>query len=339
LAVPSSLFLLDEIGRLIAVLNDARASSHVSEITTQLLKLYSSANGPYCGKIYVDSDKNKIVQQPNLCIFGTTVPRKFHEALTTSQVEDGFLSRLMVFESDEPDPEPVSVMTAPPPQSLIEACAMWERIPETTGLEVGDVDAVMRPHPRIIPPDPKARLILDRFEAQMRERRKQLRESKQPAALYVRTAANAQKLALIVAAGRGADDPTIGADDAEWACALATYLADSMAWRVLSHVSENQVERNVKRVAEVIRAAGAAGLPKMELTRQTQGLTKQVRDAALETLLETGQVFTRTDATKTKSSQRFWWCTYAGDERELEAVAAAENGAHAESFKSFKEAI
>lgn len=167
--------------------------------------------------------------------------------------------------------------------------------------------------PLVIPPDPKARLILDRFEAHMRERRRTLRAAKQPAALYVRTAQQAQQLALIVAAGRGADDPVISAEDAEWACALATFLADSMAWRVLSHVSENQVERNVKRLAEVIRGAGGAGLTKSDLTRATQGMTSNVRNDALTTLTDSGQVFAKAEAGKTRSTHRYWWCTYAPD--------------------------
>lgn len=314
-AVPSSLFLLDEVGRLLEVLQDKRAGSHLSEIITQLLKLHSGANGPYCGKVYADSTKNQIVQHPNLSIYGTTVPGVFHSSLSASQVEDGFLSRLMVFESEDPDPEPRDVAAEPPPHALVEACAAWERTPENAGAEAGagNVAAITRPHPITVPPDAEARVILSRFEAEMRERRQRLRAANQNAGLYVRTAANAQKLALIRAAGiAGPDRPVITADDANWGCALALHLADSMAYRILTHVAENATERAVKKVGGLIRGAGARGITKSDLIRKTQWLRSNERNDVLVTLVQSDEVV-MVRAGKTKPVERFFWHAWAPD--------------------------
>jgi hypothetical protein len=331
-AVPSSLFLLDEIGRFLAVVSDARASSHQSEIITQLLKIYSAAAGPYCGKVYADADRAQVVQQPNLSIYGTTVPSAFYAALTTSQIEDGFLSRLLVFESPDPDPEPRDVLTEPPSVSLIEQCEWWERAPEQNDPTQGNVDAMLRPSPRIVGPDSAARVQLNRFEREMRVRRQELRKANLPASLYVRTAANAQKLALISACGVDPEHPVITAADANWGCALALHLADRMAWRILAHVAENITERNVKRVAGLIRDAGSAGISKREITRRTQWLRNSERQDVLATLGSSGEAFVRTlppSKAGGPSTEKFFWHTFAQpvlEQPEVTSIPLTPNG-------------
>lgn len=310
---PSSLFMLDEIGRFLNVLQDQRAGSHLSEIITQLLRLWSSANTAYAGKVYADPSKNIVIQQPNLSIYGTTVPGVFHASLSASQVEDGFLSRLLVFESDDPDPEPVDVTPGEPPHALIEQVVAWEAMSESPDGSGGNVGSILRPHPRTVHPDAEARLIFSRFDREMRERRKALREANQNAGLYVRTHANALKLALIRAAGLSVERPLITREDAAWGCELALYLADSMAWRILAHVAENQQERNVKKVAAIIRAAGEAGITRNELTRRTQWARSSDREDMLRTLGQSGEVFVRDSKGPGRPSQRYVWHLYADD--------------------------
>ena len=46
------------------------------------------------------------------------------------------------------------------------------------------------------------------------------------------------------------------------------------------HVADNEIERNHKKVLDIIRSAGPGGLTKTELTRKTQFLDRRTRDEA-----------------------------------------------------------
>ena len=59
------------------------------------------------------------------------------------------------------------------------------------------------------------------------------------------------------------------------------------------HVADNEIERNHKKVMEIVRAAGPGGLTKSELTLRTQFIDRRTRDESLLTLTEAGFVTSR----------------------------------------------
>ena len=88
-AQPSILFQLDEIGRLLKTLSNPNRSPHLYHIATVLMRLFTCSNSVYIGDAYADKKRNKTINQPNACLYGTTVPQSLYEGLTAESVTDG----------------------------------------------------------------------------------------------------------------------------------------------------------------------------------------------------------------------------------------------------------
>jgi hypothetical protein len=58
------------------------------------------------------------------------------------------------------------------------------------------------------------------------------------------------------------------------------------------HVADTETEAHLKRLKEIIRAAGAKGITKSEITRSSQWLKARDRDEILLTLIESGDITT-----------------------------------------------
>ena len=100
-------------------------------------------------------------------------------------------------------------------------------------------------------------------------------------AILARIAENAQKLALVSAVGVDPGAPSITATDADWAIRLIRHFASCTMVAVERHVADNETERNHKRMLEIIRASGKAGLTKNEFIRKTQFVDKRQREEIL----------------------------------------------------------
>ncbi len=68
------------------------------------------------------------------------------------------------------------------------------------------------------------------------------------------------------------------------------------------HVADNEVDRNHKRVRDIIHKAGRNGLTKSELSRRTQFLELRKRDEILIALIEAGQIRMSPRPSATKSA-------------------------------------
>ena len=98
------------------------------------------------------------------------------------------------------------------------------------------------------------------------------------------------KLALIVAVGRNPARPVIESGDAEWAIRFVRHFAGRTMEAVERHVADTETEAHLKRLREIIRAAGREGLSKSEITRASQWLKARDRNEILDTLIESGDI-------------------------------------------------
>lgn len=127
---PSIYFPLDEVGFLIASAADRkRAPKHLTEIIDNLTEFYSLADSTFLGISYAN-DKEKpreVIEQPCLCLFGVTTPGVFWGSLSSDNVIDGSLARMLIFESENhyPDPQHDRLANEPPAElvALMEAVA------------------------------------------------------------------------------------------------------------------------------------------------------------------------------------------------------------------------
>lgn len=93
----------DEIGRVLAMINSDKAANFERGIAKELMELYSSASDTYYGKAYANRKENEmiIVEEPCVCLYGTTVKENLIDALVGRDALDGFLARILLFESTE----------------------------------------------------------------------------------------------------------------------------------------------------------------------------------------------------------------------------------------------
>jgi uncharacterized protein DUF3987 len=303
---PALLLQIDEFGMFLAAAADRRRSpQHITAILDNMTELYTAAGGVFLGAEYANRDghnERRDINQPCLCIYGTTTPMRFWNALHGSNVIDGSLARFIILPTDDDYPEDnpgagIRVVPAALADGLrLLAAGGGRQTGNLVGRTAGPETAV---DPMIVPMQPAAK---GAFRALGAEITSDLREARGTAftAILARISENAQKLALVRAVGIDSVAPAISDQDAEWAIDLVRHYALRTMTEVERHVADNETERNHKRMLEIIRGAGDDGLGKSELIRRTQFVDKRQRDEILVTLLEAGLVTMAMRSTPTK---------------------------------------
>lgn len=280
---PSILFQLDEIGRLLRTIGEPSRSPHLYHIATVLMKLFTSASSVYIGDAYADTKRNKTIDQPNACLYGTTVPKSLYEGLTSESVTDGFLSRMLIFETDDHDPVPSSDANpaTPVPSAIVSIARWWGEFNPAGNL------AKEHPEPRVVTTSADAARVFTELEQRARGERQSAAET--VAALWTRTTEKARKLALIHACSASCEAPVIDEAAARWASELSEYLTRRTLHIAEEWVSETPFEAKRKRVLREIGRT-EAGLTRTQLNRKTKHLTAKERGEIIESLLSTGEV-------------------------------------------------
>ena len=305
---PALLLQIDEFGMFLQAAADRKHSPrHITEILDNMTELFTAAGGIFLGAEYANRDgknERRDINQPCLCVYGTSAPIHFWTALQSANVVDGSLARLIIIHCTDDYPEEneaAGIRVAPPP--LLDALRLiaaggW-RVPSGNlcGLTPDPTTAV---DPMTVGMDAAAR---DAFRALSRSITGQLREARGTpfTPILARIAENAAKVALIRAVSGDPVAPMIRADDAEWAIAFVRGCADRTMNEVERRVADSDHQRTHKRVLEIIRAAGPVGVTKSDLIRRSSFVDKRQRDSIIADLVEAGLVGTALRPTATKS--------------------------------------
>lgn len=293
---PAILFQLDEFGMFLSAAADRKRSPrYVCEILDLMTELYTTSGTTYFGVEYASSqhnDAHRAIHQPCACIYGTTTPLHFWQALQASNVADGSLARFLIMESEDDFPDSNEAFgVIDPPQDLIDRLILIHQGGGKLNgnlTDVGALDEVLV-DPRVVPMTPAARAA---FRALDQELVGKLRTSRGTgfSSILARIEENATKLALIRAVSRDPVDPQIEDHDARWGIMLSRHCAELTIREASARVSENLVEQQHKRALQILRDAGAAGMSKSDFTRRTQFMDHRQRDGVLRTLSEAGLI-------------------------------------------------
>lgn len=266
-------------------------------------------DGLFLGAEYANRDgsnERRDIVQPCLCVYGTTTPLHFWGALQGANVVDGSLARFIILPSDEDYPDEnrrAGLRTSPRPliEGLQRLAAGGGASGNLAGRTSGPETAV---DPMTVPMDDDAQA---RFDALGEEITAELRAAAGTfhTPILARIAENAAKVALVLAVGRDPVHPIIGVEDAGWAIDFVRHFARRTIDAVERHVADTETEAHLKRLREIIRKAGAAGVTKSELTRASQWLRARDRDDILLTLVESGDIATVEQETGGRKAMRF----------------------------------
>ena len=319
---PAILFQIDEFGMFLSAAADRKRSPrHITEILDNMTELYTAAGGIFLGAEYANRDgmnERRDIVQPCLCIYGTTTPLHFWGALQGANVVDGSLARFIILPSDEdyPDENLAAGLRQASP-ALIHGL---QRIAEGGGIQQGNLSgktsgASTAVNPAIVPMTEEAKARFSNLSVQLTQ---ELRAAVGTAytAILSRIGENALKLALIVAVGRDPTSPVIDITDAEWAIGFVRHFASRTMEAVERHVADTETEAHLKRIREIIRAAGNDGITKSEITRGSQWLKARDRDEILLTLIESGDITTAMRDTGGRKAMVYRLSKWAGPWRD-----------------------
>lgn len=302
---PATLFLWDEIGHLLAHIKSG-ISKHHAQVVSLLMKLYSAAGNVYKGREYAERERQRTIVQPCCCIYGTSTPERFTEGLSLEELQDGWLSRCLVFYSPRSPAKSRGRHEMGVPASIVERVQTWYRrvvAQPTDGHTVAQfVGAGGGPQPPaqiVVPTAADAERLFIAFDnetATFGQRHPQL------ACLWAKGEENARRIALILAASESFESPVVSAADADYACRLVRYLLQDFGRTVAPEISSSKAQRDKRELLAVIENAGIAGCAKREITRATQWANKRTRDGMLEDLLEAGDIGVRSDG----KTLRYW---------------------------------
>ena len=171
---PAILFQLDEFGMFLSAAADRKRSPrYVCEILDLMTELYTTAGTTYFGVEYASTQHNnahRAIHQPCACIYGTTTPLHFWQALQASNVADGSLARFLIMESEDDFPDSNEVFgVIDPPQDLIDRLIL---IHQGGGMlsgnlaDIGAVDEVLV-DPRVVPMTPQAKAAFKQLDQEL----------------------------------------------------------------------------------------------------------------------------------------------------------------------------
>jgi hypothetical protein len=296
----SVLFQTDEIDALMAAIREGKEMRYVT-ILNVLLRLFTSCNGVYSLRVKAGKEF-RYIAEPNLCIFGTAIPRHYYESLSPKMLTDGFFARIIVIEAGKrgTGQEP-PVLEIPP--RVTETARWWASFKPGSG--PGNLTN-WHPRPRLVELTPDALAVMReaRKEADEEYAKAQADKDDPTMAIWARAYEKARRLALIHACSENYLEPTISRQAAEWAWTFARHQTRRMLFMAQSHVAENPFHAQCLKLMEKLR-----GEPDKTLSR-TVLLKRMKTDAQsfqkiVDTLLQQEDIEVDRTATPGRTGTRY----------------------------------
>lgn len=303
-----ALGLWDEFGHILKHMTGANAPSHIREVSEIMTKMFSSANSHYLGKQYANRDaKNPRVDlnQPCFSLYATTVPTRFFEALTSSEVLDGFLPRMLIIESQYYAIEPLLGKQKEVPESLIKKIQQIKNMP-TSG--IGSIN--FTPEPSTIAFEDEARTLYYEFNKSCRIKAK---DGSRYAAIYNRAPEHAIKLALVAHEG-----VTISERVMRWGIEMSTHCCSQLIKAVHDRLSDNAVEADVNKMFQVFATSACKWFNRTDLIKKSQWLTAQRRNEILSHLVDAERIKVRESEGLGRKALEYGYFPEAGKVMEIE---------------------
>jgi len=259
----AQLFQLDEFGRFLSTTHNAYSSPHLYNVTTLLLKLYTSANVVFTGVAYADVDKTRVIDRPHVALWGTTVPEDFFRSISRSSIKSGLLSRILLFESrDRTTHQRPANRTVP--REIVDFVRSLGNVVVTYSRPAG--------------------AIFDSYLEKYEEYALRVREPY--SSLWARAYEAARKLSIIGAVAEG--NVIVRDSVAQWACELAEAIVGRTIAVVTHKLAESAFEAKRNEVLEFIRERGT--VTKTDLCARFRGIRPSERDEILRSLAEEEEI-------------------------------------------------
>jgi hypothetical protein len=245
---PASLFQVDEFDGLLLKVTQAKDARH-EQIVSILLQMYSTAASVYVMRAKANRERS-VIDQPCLGLFATAVPKHFYQALSSRQLTNGFLARMLIVECGRRGSGRDAVMR-PIPGSILDAARWWAEF--KPGDNPGNL-AEWHPQPRVVPLTAEATARFEAIREQADARYDLAFETNDEGsmAIWARAYEKARRLALVYACSIDRENPEIGRDAAEWAGAFVEHQTARMLATLAMYASESEFDAKRKRLLELL---------------------------------------------------------------------------------------
>jgi hypothetical protein len=289
---PATLCQVDEMGQYLKAACSDNAPAHLAEVIKAWTTLFTSPDSYWLPAGFADAKNIIGVEQPHLCIHGTTTPEMFFDALSGSHVASGFVGRMLTFIS--PDcgyAERKNFELKPIPDGITNFINGWIEIQYPGNLQ-SHFDEVP-----ILEISPEAKRRLNEHFDHISSLR--ITEDPARAAIWSRCSEKTSRLAMLHTISRGEKCTSIAS--ADWAIAVANALTRRMVAMIFSNVADSEHHRRVQRLSRIIKDAGIISMA--DLSRKTQWLPLRDRQAMVAQLLEAGLLLDVFRESKTRPSR------------------------------------
>ena len=228
--------------------------------------------------------------QPCFTIHGVSTPSTFWAALSSGNISEGLLGRLVVI--DVGNAEPVKVRR---PIGSIEDIPthLSEQVAALLGLSAGrytgpffalNAKSDEKPHPIMTAEwGEGVDDLFEEFDDRIRAMKKAVDPQYRP--ILNRVGENAARLALIVAVGCDPKEPVITTEIQEWANAVAEHSLGVILRGANDHISDNEKSAEYLRVRTSIARKGAAGMTQRDVLKSLRGALDKRRLEDILTML------------------------------------------------------
>lgn len=228
----------DEIWEMLQSTKGNNANSHARELVSVLMSLYSKGGSIYGGKAYANTDDNiDPIENPFVNFVGATTPVSFAKATSQSQVDDGFLNRMIVHRSEEVPP-----MAMPAGKSIPQGTLAHLRTMRTIGDPGQPIEVV-------ISEDAASEFLGLSNLADINLINPEF------GPLWSRAHENALRLAGVVAIGINFREPLITRSIADWAVGMVTGQLEEFTKLLQEEMSENLFDEQCKKALKIIKNA------------------------------------------------------------------------------------
>lgn len=325
---PTSICVQDEFGRWLADHTGRNVATHRAEIASALMELTGAPQGFWGGQEKAGGNIARIVA-PCFTMHGVSTPSTFWGALSSNNIAEGLLGRLVVIDVGGGDPVKVRV----PPNSLDDIpIGLSTRVADLLGLSAGrytgpffalNARSDEKPHPIMTATwDEGVDDIFEEFDDRMRAMKKSVDPQYRP--ILNRVGENAARLALIVAVGCDPKEPVITSEIQQWANSVAEHSLNVILRGADDNIADNDRAAEYLRVKRIVQRKAGEGITAKAVVRALRGAIDRRRlDDILIMLRQAKEIhFARLVADSGQVKLRFW----AGENVPVGAVIIPPTG-------------
>jgi hypothetical protein len=245
---PSFVANIDEFGLYMGAISDPKAATYYRNISTLFTSLFGKSRTFYKDGLTASNPDDRIVlNEPNLCIYGTTTLGSYTGAMRKSSIESGKINRFIVFKTPIPFPDDNdNSCHSEPPESLV---SRWARF-QVHGLAAA---------PDIIEQE-KTIVMVGETEIELKRMQKYQNDMQQTyhargiGDLWVRYRENVIKIAMILAIARDSKKPALTTHDLEMGKSIVGYSLSFMIKFAEDSMYDSDFQKKCAEFMEAIKS-------------------------------------------------------------------------------------